>query len=128
MRTNAISTSRLMATTARVVLFWAIAALLVIWIDRGVSPRSPAGGAMLKVVVMLAVALAYMRIVEPRATLDHALFVGVTWLVLAVSAEIVIGFESRQGWYELLGSPDSALRNVVMIAWLAAPALCVRGT
>ena len=111
---------------AKVVLFWAAAALLVIAADRTISPISAGGGAAVKVCAMLAIALAYMRLVEPEASLDHALFVGVTWLVLAIVGEIVMTAHSGRGWFELLGSPQSALRNVVMLAWVAAPALFAR--
>ena len=50
----------------------------------------------------------------------------ITWLFLAMVAEIVEARHLGHDWFELLGSPDSALRNVLMIAWIVAPALFAR--
>ena len=115
-----------MVTTVRIVLFWIAVAILVVAVDRNVSPRSPVTGAAVKVFVMAAVAFIYMRGVGHRATLDHALVVGVAWLLLAIVVEMSMTASRPRGWFGLLGSPDSALRNVVMIAWIAMPALFAR--
>lgn len=115
-----------MVSTLRIVLFWVALAILVIAVDRNVSPGAPVTGATVKVFVIAAIAFIYMRGVGRRATLDHALVVGVAWLLLAIVAEMTMTASRPRGWFELLGSPDSALRNVVMIAWIAVPALFAR--
>ena len=80
----------------------------------------------LKAAAIVAVAFAYMRLTARKATLDHALFVGVTWLVFSIVAELLFTRRLGHSWFELLGSPDSALRNILMFAWIGAPALFAR--
>src|SRR5437016_4011456 len=104
-----------------VLLYWAMAAVLVLWADRALS--SPVAGVGVKTAAIILVAFAYMRLTARKATLDHALFVGVTWLLLSIVAELLLTRRFGHNWFELLGSPDSALRNVLMFAWIGAPAL-----
>ena len=111
-------------TISGVLLYWAAAALLVRWIDRVVS--LPVAGVGAKTSVIIAIAFAYMRLTARRASLDHALFVGVTWLVLSIATELLLTRHFGRSWFELLGSPDSALRNILMFAWIGAPALFAR--
>jgi hypothetical protein len=107
-------------------LFWAVAAAMVILTDRIIGAGSPGVSTILKVVAIVVAAFAYMRLAARDGTLDHALFSGVIWLLLAISGEIAMTMLFHRGWYALLGSPASALRNVVMFAWVIAPALFAR--
>ena len=111
-------------TLSSVLLFWAAAAVLVLWADRTIT--WPVGGVLLKTLAIVLVAFAYMRLAVREATLDHALFVGVTWLLLTIGAELLVSRHFGRSWFELLGSPDSALRNILMFAWIGAPALFAR--
>ena len=111
-------------TLSSVLFFWAAAAVLVLWADRTIT--WPVGGVLLKTLAIVLVAFAYMRLAVREATLDHALFVGVTWLLLAIGAELLLTRHFGRSWFELLGSPDSALRNILMFAWIGAPALFAR--
>jgi hypothetical protein len=104
------------ATLSGVLVAWAVAAAMV-----GVV-----GSVTLKTLIILAVACGYMRGLVRHATLDHALFVGVTWLLLTIAAELLITKHFGRTWFALLGSPDSALRNILMFAWIGAPALFAR--
>ena len=108
-----------------VLLYWAMAAALVLWTDRTL-PSSSAAGVGVKTAAIVLVAFAYMRLNARKATLDHALFVGVTWLVFSIVAELLLTRRLGRSWFELLGSPDSALRNILMFAWIGAPALFAR--
>src|SRR5213596_261218 len=117
-------TRRMPGTLSSVLLFWAVAAALVFWADRALS--SPAGGVTVKTAAIVLVAFAYMRLTAREATLDHALFVGVTWLLLTIAAELLATRHFGRSWFELLGSPNSALRNILLFAWIGAPALFAR--
>jgi hypothetical protein len=118
-------TRRVPGTLSSVMLFWAVAAALVVWVDRTLV--SPAAGVVaVKTAAIVLVGFAYMRLTAREATLDHALFVGVTWLVLTITAELLVTRHFGRSWFELLGSPDSALRNILMFAWIGAPALFAR--
>ena len=108
-----------------VLLYWAMAAALVFWADRTL-PSSSAASVGVKTAAIVLVAFAYMRLTARNATLDHALFVGVTWLVFSIVAELFLTRRLGRSWFELLGSPDSALRNILMFAWIGAPALFAR--
>jgi hypothetical protein len=54
---------------------------------------------------------------------------GLAWLTLAIVADVVMGFESVDVGYRLLGDPSvtpETLRDLVIFTWLAAPALFAR--
>jgi hypothetical protein len=109
------------------VVFWSLAALLVALAHQRLDATSPLASAAIEVGTIVAVAAVYIRIVSPESTLDHALFVGTTWVLLAISAEIIMTASSGRQWFALLGSPaHGGLRCVLLIAWLIAPALFVR--
>jgi hypothetical protein len=99
-----------------VLLYWAIAAALVVADAR----------LTVKAAVIVLTAFAYMRLTARDPSLDHALFAGVTWLALSIVAELLLTRHLGRGWFDLLGSPDSALRNILMFAWIGAPALFAR--
>jgi hypothetical protein len=109
------------------IAFWSIAALLVALVHQKLDANSPAASVAIEVGTIVAMAAVYIRIVSPEATLDHALFVGTMWVLLAISAEIIMTASSGRQWFALLGSPaHGGLRCVLLIAWLIAPALFVR--
>jgi hypothetical protein len=115
-----------MVNVAMLALFWAGAAAMVVLTDQIVGSGSPVVSTILKVMAIVVAAFVYMRLAAQEATLDHALFGGVVWLFLAIAGEIAMTMLFHRGWYLLLGSPASALRNVVMFAWVIAPALFAR--
>src|SRR5216684_411252 len=95
------------ARAAMAIVVWGIAALLVALVHQRLDAASPV-----------------IRVVSPEATLDHALFVGTTWVLLAIAAEIIMTASSGRQWFALLGSPaHGGLRCVLLIAWVIAPAL-----
>ena len=100
-----------------VVLFWAVAAALVLAVPFEV----------VKVIAIVAAAFAYIQFTARKATLDHALLVGAAWVVLAIVAEVFEASRSGHGWFDLVGSPaHPASRAMLLIAWVGAPALFVR--
>jgi hypothetical protein len=115
------------ASGALIVVFWGIAALLVAIVHQRIDAVSPVESVVLKVAAILVIAAAYSRLAASRATLDHALLTGTTWVLLGIAAEIVITSRSGRQWFALLGSPaNGGLRCVLLIAWLVAPALFIR--
>jgi len=105
---------------------WIVAALLVA-IANSELAASPVAAVVIEVLAILILAGAYMRIAVPEATLDHALFVGTAWVLLAIATELIMTARSGRQWFALLGTPaNGGLRCVLLIAWLIAPALFVR--
>jgi hypothetical protein len=112
---------------ALAIVFWGVAAFVVALAHQRLDATSPVASIAVEVSAIVAMAAAYIRIVSPEATLDHALFVGTTWVLFAISAEIIMTASSGRQWFALLGSPaHGGLRCVLLIAWLIAPALFVR--
>lgn len=104
-----------------------IAAALSVGIANSEMASSPVAAVVIEIIAIVAMAAAYIRCAAPGATLDHALFVGTTWVLLAITAEIIMTARSGRQWFALLGSPaNGGLRCVLLIAWLIAPALFVR--
>jgi len=105
---------------------WAAAALFVA-IAHSMMASSPVAAVVIEVIAIVLMAAAYIRIAAPEATLDHALFVGTTWVLLAMATELIMTARSGRQWFALLGTPaNGGLRCVLLIAWLIAPALFVR--
>jgi hypothetical protein len=112
---------------ALVVTFWCVAALLVAIAHQWIDTTSPVISAAIEVIAIVAIAGAYIRLVTPGATLDHALFAGTTWVLLGIATEIILTAHSGRQWFALLGSPSNGgLRCVLLITWIMAPALFVR--
>ena len=110
-----------------VVVFWSIAALLGAIAHQTIGATAPVVSATFEVIAIVAMAAAYIRLVTPDATLDYALFVGTTWVLLGIAGEIVMTANSGHQWFALLGSPaHGGLRCVLLISWVIAPALFVR--
>jgi hypothetical protein len=106
------------------IVFWSIAALLVALTHQWLDAASPVASVAVEVGAIVAMAAVYIHFAAPDATLDHALFVGTTWVLLAIVAEIAITASSGRQWFALLGSPaHGGLRCVLLIAWVIAPAL-----
>jgi uncharacterized membrane protein YGL010W len=112
---------------AFIVAFWIVAALLVAIAHQVMAAASSVISVAVETIAIVAVAGAYIRLVMPHATLDHALFAGTTWVLLGIAAEIVMTANSGRQWFALLGSPaNGGLRCVLLIAWVIAPALFIR--
>jgi len=113
-----------LTTAVLVSLFWVAAAVLVATCHTKLDALSPSGGAVATIASIVGVAYAYTRLCARRAGIAHALGVGLTWLVLAILAEIVISSRIGHGWYALIGTPDRPLlRNVFLFVWIFSPAL-----
>lgn len=109
-----------------VIFFWALAAVLLLASHHWLEPISPALDGVAKVGVLCAAGFAYMRAMR-GATLEHALLVGATWVILAVIIEVVRASAVGHGWHELIGAPEHpVIRAALLIAWVGAPALFVR--
>lgn len=112
---------------ALVVAFWIIAASLVAVTHQRIDATTPVVSAAIEVIAIVVIAGAYIRLVTPEATLDHALFAGTTWVLLGIATEIFMTARSGRQWFALLGSPaNGGLRCVLLITWVIAPALFVR--
>ena len=118
---------RTAARIALVVTFWGVAAFLVAIAHQRIDAASPVISAAIEVIAIAVSAGAYIRLVTPKATLDHALFAGTTWVLLGIATEIFMTAHSGRQWFALLGSPSNGgLRCVLLITWVIAPALFVR--
>lgn len=99
------------ATAGFVFLFWLVAAAMV---------TATQAGEVVTIATLLVTAFAYTRLVARESGITHALGVGIAWLSLSICAEIAVHAH-------LLGSPDRPLlRNVILFAWVFAPALFAR--
>jgi hypothetical protein len=104
-----------------------IAAALLVGVANLELASSPVAAVVIEVLAILIMAAAYTKIAAPEATLDHALFVGTAWVLMAIATELIMTAESGRQWFALLGRPENGgLRCVLLIAWLIAPALFVR--
>lgn len=118
---------RAATTVAGSLFFWVLTAGAVATAHRFLESRSPGSCLVLSITAILLMAFAYMRLAAPEATLDQAVLVGLGWGLLAILAE-VIDITSFSPTYPLLGSPaHEAFRDLMVIAWLGAPALFARG-
>ena len=99
------------------ILFWLPAAIIV----------GATHFIAVKVIVIVAIAYTYMRWTRRDATVEAALVTGIAWALLSIAAEVVVSSWSRGGWYQLLGSPRGLVwRDVLLLAWIGAPALFAR--
>jgi hypothetical protein len=114
-------------TPILVVLFWAIAASLVMLMHLLLDPLSALAGAAAALAVLLLAALGYTRAVTPPPSVGHTLAVGAVWLTLGVVTEMAVTALIGHAWYEVLGSPARPLlRTVFLFAWIFTPALFAR--
>jgi hypothetical protein len=94
-----------------VFLFWAAAAAVVV-ITRGLLP--------LQIAAILTAGFAYIHLSARQATLQHAFGVGVAWASLSIAAEIVMHFTL------ITPATHGAVRDLLLLAWIAAPPLFAR--
>ncbi len=114
-------------TAALVAAFWVVAATLVAAAHVTIEPRSRLTGAAATIASVIATAFAYSRVAARRATVTHALGVGIAWLVLSMGTEIVLATQVGHGWFTLLGSPDRPLlRSVLLFVWIFTPSFFAR--
>lgn len=110
-----------------VVMFWAIAAILVVGVHVVIEPRSFQGAAVSTVAVMIGTAWLYTKLCAFEAGGTHALGAGIVWLSLSIATEVALASHEGHGWFTLLGSPDRGLlRTVYLFVWIFAPALFAR--
>lgn len=115
------------ATGLFVVLFWVMAAVLLLVIHAHVEPLSARAGAVATVAALVLTAFGYTRFTAREAGVAHALAVGTGWLVLSIVTEVALAASAGHGWFTLLGSPDRPLlRHVLLFAWIFSPALFAR--
>jgi hypothetical protein len=125
--TTVLTVPRKVARGAMVLLFWVAAALLVFAAHQLLDRISSVAAATVKVMAIVGVAFAYMRLTARETTLDHALFVGIAWLLFDIVAELATTSMVGRGWYQLIGSPAKAsLRDLLMVTWITAPAIFAR--
>lgn len=75
----------------------------------------------------LLAAYGYTRFCARHAGISHALGVGIAWLTLGISTELVMATRLGHEWDAVLGSPDlPLLRNVLFFVWIFAPAVFAR--
>jgi len=81
----------------------------------------------MKIGAILVAAFLYIRLTARHCTVDHALLVGIAWLLLDIAAEIATASHPGKGWFALTGTPmKPVVRDVLLLAWVAAPALFAR--
>lgn len=125
--TRFAGTHHLATKAALVMLFWIVAAGAVATAQTQIQPVSPAGGAVATVAAILLAAYCYTRLCARYAGISHALGVGIAWLALSITTELVMGARLGQEWDGVLGSPDRPLlRNLFFFVWIFAPVLFAR--
>jgi hypothetical protein len=111
-------------TAATVVLFWAAAATAVVAVHLTLDPVSQWGAVAVKAGTIVIGGWMYVRLTARRCTIDHALLVGLVWLLLDIGVEIVTSRHLGKGWFDLIGTPRRpAFRDLLLLTWIAAPAL-----
>ena len=114
-------------TAVLVFLFWIAAAVLVATCHIELDARSESGSAVATIASIVLVAYAYTRLCARCAGIEHALAVGIAWLVLAIVTEIIATSRIGHGWYALIGTPEHPLlRNIFLFVWVFAPSLFAR--
>ncbi|HSP17411.1 MAG TPA: hypothetical protein VLV78_21890 [Thermoanaerobaculia bacterium] len=117
---------RFAARAGLAVLCWTLAAVAVLMVHSTFDPASPHLAVILKSCSIVVAAFACIRLL-PDCTIDHALIIGVTWLLLAIIAEVAVSSSTGHAWFGLLGSPSTPYsRDVLLVVWTAAPAVFAR--
>ena len=125
--THPIQRSSLPARGALVVLFWILAAAPVVGAHTLFDGMMPAGAVAVKIAAIVGAAWLYTRLCARDCTVDSALLVGITWLMLDIAAEIATTRYLGRGWFDLIGAPEkTALRDLLLLTWVIAPALFAR--
>ncbi len=119
--------ARFVSTATLVVMFWLLAATLVVAAHVQIGSRSQGAACVAGIGAMIVAAFGYMRVAARDCDVSHALAVGIAWLVLSIAAEIALTSRTGHGWFLLLGAPaHPLLRNIDLFAWIYAPALFAR--
>ncbi len=114
-------------TAALVLLFWAIAALLVIAAHVVIDPISARGAIAAKVIAIFIAAFAFIRFAAPSTTVDEAMLVGVAWLLLDIAMHIASTKYFHWSWIAWVGVPGaSILHDLFLLSWVVAPTLFAR--
>jgi hypothetical protein len=113
-------------TAVMVIVFWILAAALVVAVHRNIDGASRIGGRIACAAAVVAAAGAYVKLGASRATIDHALLVGVTWLVLAIVAEIASTSLAAHRLDLLSRAAPPWFGDLMLFLWIAAPAFFVR--
>jgi hypothetical protein len=110
----------------RILLFWLIAAILVVTAHRLIEPYSQPLAFAIALGSTLASAWGW-SLATREAGVSHALGAGTVWLILSVVVEMLVSARWHRGWFTLLGTPERPLlRSVALFVWIFAPALFVR--
>ena len=105
-----------------VVLFWIVAAAVVVFTQTWLVPRSLFVGSLAASLAIFATAYGYTRYCARFAGASHALGVGIVWLLLAVLTEMAFEAVLGTSWNALLVSPSHPLlRNIFLLLWVFAP-------
>lgn len=126
--TNTIAMTRqATATVALTLSSWIAAALLVTAAHDVLDAVSPTASTAVKMLAILGMAFLYMRMTRGQLTVEEALFAGMLWAALAMVTEVAASAHGGRPWFALLGSPDrKILRDLLLLAWIGAPALFAR--
>jgi len=114
-------------------LGWTAAALAVFAVERGahgaLKSLGAGGIALIEISLIVAAGAVYAWAVRGAAA-SFVVATGLAWLTLSIVADVVMGSESVDVGYRLLGDPTvvpEVLRDLIIVSWLAAPALFARG-
>ena len=122
-------THSLVTRATMIVLFWVVAAVFVVVAHSRIEFVSPVASVVVKTCTLVLTSLAYMKLAAREGTVHHALFVGLAWLLLAIAAEVTMTAITGHSWFDLIGTPGRPyLRDVLLFAWIASPALFARRT
>ncbi|MCU1245303.1 MAG: hypothetical protein JWN02_1213 [Acidobacteria bacterium] len=114
-------------SAALMLLFWMLAALLVVGLPHLLAFTWPFAVATVKVGAIVLAGCGYMKVDRGSASLERALVAGAVWLLLDIVAEAAVAARLGRGWFELIGSPAvPLLRTWLLVTWIAAPALFAR--
>ncbi|HUR83403.1 MAG TPA: hypothetical protein VM733_21775 [Thermoanaerobaculia bacterium] len=117
--------TRFLFTASLVLLFWLMAATLVVAARSQIGPQAFACAAAIGATLLAA--FCYTRIAARSCDVSHALGVGIAWLVLSIAAEIALTSRTGHGWFFLLGAPAHPLMRIFdLFAWIYAPSLFAR--
>jgi hypothetical protein len=114
---------RLAGRVTLAILIWAGTAAAVLLLHRTLGPISPELMTAAKSCAIAVGGFLYARL-SRDCSIDHALLVGVGWLLLGIATEVAVSSSTGHSWFALLGSPARPyLRDVLLFFWVAAP-LC----
>jgi hypothetical protein len=117
----------LAVTAVLVLLFWAIAALLVIAAHVLIEPISAKGAVAAKVLAIFVAAFAFIRVAAPSTTIDQAMLIGVAWLLLDIAVHLVSTRYFGWRWIAWIGVPGASIpHDLFLLSWVVAPTVFAR--